>query len=59
MHDDKIDTILLLIGKMETTTNGLQQLRGYMGTRIGEEMLEVLIQEAQAGLVEIKRKLIQ
>ena len=59
MHDDKLDTILLLIRRMESTANGLQQLRGCMGTRIGEDMLDVLIQEAQAGLVEIKRKLAQ
>ncbi len=58
MHDDKLDTILLLIHRMEATTDGLRQLRGYMGSNIGEEMLEVLIQEAEASLKEIKRKLV-
>ncbi len=58
MHDDDLDTILILIRRMEATAEGLRQLRGYMGNGIGAEMLEVLIEEAEAGLVEIKRKFV-
>lgn len=37
----------------------LRQLRSYVGKGAGQQMLEVLIEEAEAGLVKVKRKLIQ
>jgi len=44
---------------MEITANGLRPLRGFMGSRLGEAMLEELIHEAETGLVEVKRSLVQ
>ena len=44
---------------MEATVLGLKQLRGYVGNGIGQEMLEVLIEEGEAKLAEIKRRVIQ
>jgi hypothetical protein len=36
----------------------MKQLRGYVGDGIGAAMLEVLIEEAETGLVKVRRKLI-
>ena len=44
---------------MEATVLGLKQLRGYVGNGIGQEMLEVLIEEGEAKLAEIKRRVIR
>ena len=38
---------------------GLKQLRGYVGDGVGAAMLEVLIEEAETGLANVKRRLIQ
>ena len=59
MHDDYLDVILALIKQMEAILLGLRQLRGYVGDGVAEHMLEVLIEEAENGLAEVKRKLIQ
>jgi hypothetical protein len=59
MDNDSLETIFALIKQMESTLLGLKQLRHYVGKGIGSEMLEVLIEEGDATLVEIKRKLIQ
>jgi hypothetical protein len=55
---DSLDTILALLKQMEATLIGLQQLRGYVGGGAGEKMLQVLIEEVENGLAEVKRKLI-
>ena len=44
---------------MEATLLGLKQLRCYVGSGAGQEMVELLIEEGEAKLVEIKRKLTQ
>jgi hypothetical protein len=59
MDADSLDTILALIKQMEATLIGLRQLRGYVGDGVGEHMLQVLIDEMESGLSEVKRKLIQ
>ncbi|MFL6303804.1 MAG: hypothetical protein ACJ72H_09690 [Candidatus Sulfotelmatobacter sp.] len=56
---DTIDTILGLIKQLEATVLGLQQLRGYAGNGVGQEMLEGLIEEGEAKIAEVKRKLMQ
>jgi len=58
-HNQSLENILALINQMEATILGLRQLRGYVGNDLGEEMLEVLIEETEAKLAEIKRKVIQ
>ena len=59
MDSDSLDSILALMKQMEATLLGLKQLRGYVRGRVGEEMLEVLIEEAENSLAEVKRNLIQ
>ena len=61
MADDliAIDTILALIKQMEDTLAGLRILRSYVGGGIAAEMLEVLIEEGESKIIEVKRKLIQ
>jgi hypothetical protein len=56
---ESLDTILALIKQMEATLLGLKQLRGYIGTGAGQQMLEVLIEESEANLAEVKRRIIQ
>lgn len=59
MDDDALDIILALIKQMEATLLGLRQLQGYVGNGVGREMLAVLIEEVEAGLAKVRRKLIQ
>jgi hypothetical protein len=56
---NSLDTILALIKQMEATLLGLKQLRSYVRGGAGQEMVESLIEEAEAKLAEVKRKLIQ
>jgi hypothetical protein len=59
MKDDSLETMLALLKHMESTLLGLKQLRRYIGKGVGSEMLEVIIDESETHLAEIKRKLIQ
>ena len=59
MDDDSFDTILALIKQMEVTLLGLRQLQGYVRDDAGREMLTVLIEEVEAGLAQVRRRLIQ
>jgi hypothetical protein len=59
MDADSLDTILSLIKQMEATLIGLKQLRGYVGQGVAQHMLQVLIDEMESGLSEVKRKLLQ
>lgn len=59
MHAGSLDKIIALIRQIETTILGLRQLRGYVVSDLGRHMLDALIEEAEAGLVEIKRTLVQ
>jgi len=54
-----LETILMLIKQMEATLLGLKQLRSYVGSGVGQEMVELLIEEGEAKLAEIKRKVIE
>jgi len=56
--DDALETVRALMLQMEAMLLGLQQLRGYVGSGLAKEMLEVLIQEAEVGLEEVKQNLI-
>jgi hypothetical protein len=56
---NSLETILALIGQMEATLLGLKQLRGYVGKGVGQEILEMLIEDGETKLAEFKRKLIQ
>lgn len=57
--DETLDTILTLLKQLETTLLGLKQLRGIIGNGTGHQMLEMLIEEAEARITEVKHKLIQ
>jgi hypothetical protein len=56
---DVVDTILGLIKQLEATVLGLRQLRCYIGDGVGQEMLDGLIEEGEAKIAEVKRKLMQ
>jgi hypothetical protein len=61
MADDLnlVDAILDLVKQMKATLLGLKQLRSYIGKGVGQQMLELLIEESETKLAEIRRKLIQ
>jgi len=44
---------------MEANLTRMKQMRNYVGNRLGEEMLEFLIEEAETQIPETKRKVIQ
>ncbi len=54
-----VDTILALIKQLETTLLGLKQLRDYVGQGVGQRMLDLLIEDGEEKLAEIKHELIQ
>jgi hypothetical protein len=54
-----LETTLALMQQMEVTLLGLKQLRRYVGSGVGQEMVEMLIEEGETRLAEIKRKVIQ
>lgn len=54
-----LDTVLALINQMESTLQGLKQLRNYVGKGAGMHMLEILIEECTAKLSETKKKITQ
>ena len=55
---DRVDTIFALIKQVESTLLGLRQLRRYVGKGVGLQMLEVLIEEAEAKLAEVRKRLV-
>jgi hypothetical protein len=55
---DSLETVLSLLKQMEANLLALKELREYVGNGVGKEMLEVLIEENETQLAEIKRKLI-
>ena len=57
-NGESLETILSLLKQMESTLLGLKQLRGYVGG-VGQQMLEVLIEDAEQKLLEVKRRIIQ
>jgi hypothetical protein len=56
---DWLETVLALIKQLEATLLGMKQLRSCIGKGDGSEILEVLIEEAETKLAEIKRRAIQ
>ena len=55
---ETLDSVLHLIKQMEATLLGMQQLRSYTQGP-GKAMLELLIEEAEQNLAEVKQKLSQ
>ena len=43
---------------METTLISLKEMRGFVGRGIGNEMLEVLIEETELQIAELKRRVV-
>lgn len=54
---ESLDTILALIKQLETTLLGLHQLRNYVGKGVAAQMLHVLIEEGEAKLAEVRKRL--
>jgi hypothetical protein len=59
MTDESLEIILALLRQLEATLLGLKQLRGYVGKGVRKDVLAELIEEGEAKLAEVKRKLIQ
>jgi len=59
VDNNSLETILALLKQMEATLLGLKQLRAYVSKGVGQQMLEALIEEGDAKLAEIIRKVIQ
>jgi hypothetical protein len=59
MDDRSLEAVLSLIKQMEVTLLGLKQVRGYLDNRAGREIVDRLIEEGEANLADVKRKLIQ
>ena len=53
---ETLESVLHLVKQMEATLLGMQQLRGYT-QGVGKAMLELLIDEAEQNLAEVKKKL--
>jgi hypothetical protein len=58
MTDESLEIILALLRQLEATLLGLKQLRGYVGQGVVKDVLAELIEEGEAKLAEVKRKLI-
>jgi len=56
---DAFETVLECLKRMEANLMRMKQMRNYVGNRLGEEMLEFLIEEAETQIPETKRKVIQ
>jgi hypothetical protein len=54
-----LDTVLALIKQMESMLHDLKRLRNYVGKGVGLHMLVILIDDCDAKLSEIKRKIRQ
>lgn len=48
----------MLIKQLEMNLAGLRQLRGYVGKGVGSHVLEILIEEGEAKLTEVKKRLV-
>lgn len=61
MNNDlnSLETVLALIKQMEDTLLGLKQLRIYVGKGAAQKMVALLIEEGEAKLAEIKRRVKQ
>lgn len=58
-HFETFEVLLDCLKRMESILLGMKQMRGYVGERLGKQMLESLIEEAEAQIAEVKRKVIQ
>jgi len=45
--------------RMESIVLGMKLMRGYVGERLGKQMFESVIEEAETEIVEVNRKVIQ
>ncbi len=56
---DSAETILALLKQLEATLLGLRQLRGYVGKGPGLMMVDLLVEEGEKKIAEVKSKLMQ
>ena len=54
---ESAETILALLKQLEATLLGLRQLRGYVGRGPGLMMVELLVEEGEKKIAEVKSKL--
>jgi hypothetical protein len=56
---DAILDCLKQINNMESNLLGMRELRQYIDSNLGTEMLDLLIEEAELKIAEVKRKVMQ
>ena len=56
---DALETVMECLNRMEAILLGMKQMRPYVDHRVGKEMLESLIDEAEFQIADIKRRVIQ
>jgi hypothetical protein len=56
---DSLAAVLECLAQMQSNLLGMKQMRDYVGHGLGRVMLEVLIEEAEWQIGEIKRRLSQ
>lgn len=56
---DTFEVLLDCLKRMESILPGMEQMRGYVGERLGKQMLESPIEEAETQIADVKRKVIQ
>jgi len=56
---NSLDAILDCLKQMESNLMGMRQLRQYIDSNLGTEMLDLLIEEAELKIAEVKRKVMQ
>jgi len=56
---NSLDAILDCLKQMESNLLGMRQLRQYIDSNLGTEMLDLLIEEAELKIAEVKRKVMQ
>jgi hypothetical protein len=56
---DSLAAVLECLAQMQSNLLGMKQMRDYVGHGLGGVMLEVLIEEAEWQIGEIKRRLSQ
>ncbi len=56
---ESFEIVTACLMQMEATILGLRELRSYFGTQVGSHILEILIEEADAKITDIKRRIAQ
>jgi len=56
---DAFETVLEYLKRMEAILTGMKEMREYVGTGLGKEMLSSLIEEGESQIMDIKHRVIE